>query len=92
MAKLFSKYKMTKADGSYILEIAKIEPQDFLILDDFGLLPIDNQNRSAMMEIIEDAILDMIVHDAHRIELIGESMRNTINFLVQMALQGNHPF
>jgi DNA replication protein DnaC len=104
MAKLFSKLKMGKADGSYIREISKIERQDLLILDDFGLLPIDNQNRSALMEIIEDrhakasmiitsqlpvnawhevigektiadAILDRIVHDAHRIELKGESMR-----------------
>ncbi len=104
MAKLFSKLKMGKADGSYIREISKIERQDLLILDDFGLLPIDNQNRSALMEIIEDrhnkasviitsqlpvncwhevigektiadAILDRIVHDAHRIELKGESLR-----------------
>ena len=104
MAKLFSKLKMGKADGSYIREISKIERQDLLILDDFGLVPIDNQNRSALMEIIEDrhkkasmiitsqlpvncwhevigektiadAILDRIVHDAHRIELKGESLR-----------------
>ncbi len=104
MAKLFSKLKMGKADGSYIREILRIERQDLLILDDFGLVPIDNQNRSALMEIIEDrhkkasmiitsqlpvncwhevigektiadAILDRIVHDAHRIELNGESMR-----------------
>jgi len=104
MAKLFSKLKMGKADGSYTREIARIERQDLLILDDFGLLPIDNQNRSALMEIIEDrhkkasmiitsqlpvncwhevigektiadAILDRIVHDAHRIDLKGESMR-----------------
>jgi len=106
MAKLFSKLKMGKADGSYIREISRIERQDLLILDDFGLLPIDNQNRSALMEIIEDrhkkasmiitsqlpvnlwhevigektiadAILDRIVHDAHRIELKGESLRKT---------------
>jgi DNA replication protein DnaC len=106
MAKLFSKLKMGKADGSYIREISRIERQDLLILDDFGLLPIDNQNRSALMEIIEDrhkkastiitsqlpvncwhevigektiadAILDRIVHDAHRIELRGESLRKT---------------
>jgi len=106
MAKLFSKLKMGKADGSYMREISKIERQDLLILDDFGLLPIDNQNRSALMEIIEDrhkkasliitsqlpvncwhevigektiadAILDRIVHDAHRIELKGESLRKT---------------
>ncbi len=106
MSKLFSKLKMGKADGSYMREISKIERQDLLILDDFGLIPIDNQNRSALMEIIEDrhkkasmiitsqlpvscwhevigektiadAILDRIVHDAHRIELKGESLRKT---------------
>lgn len=106
MAKLFSKLKMSKADGSYMREISRIERQDLLILDDFGLVPIDNQNRSALMEIIEDrhkkasmiitsqlpvncwhevigektiadAILDRIVHDAHRIELKGESLRKT---------------
>jgi len=32
---------MAKADGSYIREIAKIERQDLLILDDFGLQPKD---------------------------------------------------
>lgn len=106
MAKLFSKLKMGNADGSYMREISRIERQDLLILDDFGLVPIDNQNRSALMEIIEDrhkkasmiitsqlpvncwhevigektiadAILDRIVHDAHRIELKGESLRKT---------------
>jgi DNA replication protein DnaC len=54
MAKLFSKLKMSKADGSYMREISRIERHDLLILDDFGLLPIDSQNRSALMEIIED--------------------------------------
>ncbi|MDT3403597.1 DNA replication protein DnaC [Mucilaginibacter terrae] len=95
---------MAKADGSYIKEIAKIERQHLLILDDFGLQPFDAQNRAALMEIIEDrhgkaslvitsqlpvskwhevigektiadAILDRIVHSAHRLELKGESMR-----------------
>lgn len=104
LGKLFSRLKMGKADGSYLKEISKIERQDLLIIDDFGLLPIDNQNRSALMEIVEDrhkkasmiitsqlpvncwhevigektiadAILDRIVHDAHRIELRGESLR-----------------
>lgn len=108
IAKLFAKLKMAKADGSYIKEIARIERQDLLIIDDFGLQPLDNQNRSALMEIIEDrhgkssviitsqvpvhlwydiigektiadAILDRIVHDAHRIELCGESLRNKKN-------------
>ncbi len=104
--KLFSRLKMGKADGSYTREIARIERQDLLIIDDFGLFPIDNQNRTALMEIVEDrhkkasmiitsqlpvncwyevigdktvadAVLDRIVHDAHRIELKGESLRKT---------------
>jgi len=102
--KLFSKLKMLKADGSYLREISSIERQDLLILDDFGIQPIDSQSRSALMDIIEDrhgkrstiitsqlpveewydvigektmadAILDRLVHDAHRIELVGESLR-----------------
>jgi DNA replication protein DnaC len=103
-SKLFTRLKMAKADGSYIREIAKIERQDLLILDDFGLQPLDASSRSVLMEIIEDrhgnrstiftsqlpvaewhevigeqtvadAILDRVVHNAHRMELIGESLR-----------------
>ena len=102
--KLFSKLKMSKADGSYLKEISKIERQHLLILDDFGLQPLDAQSRTALMELIEDrhgksaliitsqvpvskwyeiigeqtiadAILDRIVHNAHRLELKGESLR-----------------
>jgi DNA replication protein DnaC len=35
--KLFAKLKMAKADGSYMKELAKIERQQLLILDDFGI-------------------------------------------------------
>ncbi|PVD50407.1 ATP-binding protein [Terrimonas sp.] len=102
--KLFSKLKMSKADGSYIKEIARIERQQLLILDDFGLQPLDAQSRTVLMELVEDrhgksaliitsqvpvskwydiigeqtiadAILDRIVHHAHRLELKGESLR-----------------
>lgn len=52
--KLFVKLKMAKADGSYLKEMAKIERQHLLILDDFGLQPLDNQNRLTLLEIIED--------------------------------------
>lgn len=93
-----------KADGSYAREIAKIERYDLLILDDFGLQPLDNTARMILLEIIEDrhgrkstiissqlpvgkwyeiigdstvadAILDRMVHTAHRLELKGESLR-----------------
>ncbi len=102
--KLFAKLKMAKADGSYLKELAKIERQHLIILDDFGLQPLDNQSRLSFLEIIEDrhgkgsviitsqlpvsgwyeiigektiadAIMDRLVHQAHRIELGGESMR-----------------
>jgi DNA replication protein DnaC len=99
--KLFAKLKMAKADGSYIKEITKIERQQLLILDDFGIQPFAAQSWAALMEIVEDrhgktsliitsqllvskwhevigektiadAILDRIVHDAHRVELKGD--------------------
>lgn len=102
--KLFGRMKIAKTDGSYLRELAKIERQQLLIIDDFGIQPLDAQSRSALMEIIEDrhgksstiitsqipvskwheiigeqtiadAILDRIVHDAHRIDMKGESLR-----------------
>ena len=102
--KLFTMLKMSKADGSYVKQINKLEKQDLLILDDFGLKGLDNINRHSFMEIIEDrhgkkstiiasqlpveawheiigeqtiadAILDRLVHTAHRINIKGESMR-----------------
>ena len=54
MDKLFARLKMAKADGSYIKEISRLERQHLLILDDFGLQPLDNQNRLTLLEIIED--------------------------------------
>jgi DNA replication protein DnaC len=52
--KLFTMLKMSKADGSYIREINRIEKQDLLVLDDFGLQKMDNPTRMAFLEIIED--------------------------------------
>ncbi len=52
--KLFTRLKMSKADGSYMKEINRIEKQDLLILDDFGLQEMDTQTRMAFLEIIED--------------------------------------
>ena len=52
--KLFPLLKMSKADGSYMKIISKIERQDLLILDDFGMQPLDNQTRMMLLEIIED--------------------------------------
>jgi DNA replication protein DnaC len=95
---------MAKTDGSYLRELVKIERQDVIILDDFGLQALDSSNRITLLEIIEDrhnngsiivtsqipvqgwygiigektiadAILDRLIHQSHRLELHGESMR-----------------
>ncbi|WP_313503454.1 IS21-like element helper ATPase IstB [Kaistella carnis] len=52
--KLFAKLKMAKADGSYLRELAKIQRQEVIILDDFGLQALDSQNRITLLELIED--------------------------------------
>lgn len=103
-SKVFAKLKMAKADNSYVNEIAKMEKQQLIIFDDFGIQPLDAQSRSMLMEIIEDrhgkgstlitsqvpvskwhevigeqtiadAIMDRLIHNAHRLELQGESLR-----------------
>jgi DNA replication protein DnaC len=52
--RLFAQLKMARADGSSIKELIKIEKQDLLILDDFGIQPLDAQSRALLMDIIED--------------------------------------
>jgi DNA replication protein DnaC len=53
-AKLLSILKMAKADGSHIRELARIEKQDLLILDDFGIQSFDASGRALLMDIVED--------------------------------------
>lgn len=108
VARLFAQLKIAKADGTSLKEMLRIEKQDLLILDDFGIQPFDAPARLSLLEIIEDrhgnrstivtsqlpikewyevigektvadAILDRIVHTAHRIELKGESLRKKLN-------------
>jgi DNA replication protein DnaC len=118
-AKLFARLKMGKADGTYLKEITKMEKQELLIIDDFGIQPLDQQSRNILMEIIEDrhgkrstlftsqvpvnqwhevigeqtiadAILDRIIHDAHRLELKGESMRKKRGIFVEETKENEY--
>lgn len=52
--RLFTQLKVAKADGSYLQKIARIEKQDLLILDDFGLKPIDHAKSLLLMDLLED--------------------------------------
>jgi len=102
--KLFDELALAHADGSFARRIKALGTVEVLILDDWGLTPLDTQSRHDLLEIIEDrygrkstlvtsqlpvadwhslighatyadAILDRLVHNAHRIQLKGESMR-----------------
>lgn len=118
-SKLFARLKMGKADGTYLKEITRMEKQELLIIDDFGIQPLDQQSRTMLMEIIEDrhgkastiftsqvpvnkwhevigeqtiadAILDRIIHDAHRLELKGESMRRKRAILTEELTENDN--
>jgi DNA replication protein DnaC len=54
MHKLFLKLRVAKAEGTYIKETLRIAKQDLLILDDFGIHPMDAETRLDLLEIIED--------------------------------------
>ena len=104
LSKLFQKLHLAQADGSYLKEMARLEKQHLLILDDWGLQALSLSERLVLLQLIEDrhgrgstiitsqlpvsawhdyladatladALLDRLVHQSHRIELKGESMR-----------------
>jgi len=54
MQKLFQRFRVAKAEGSFIKETSRIEKQELLILDDFGIHPMDANTRFELLEIIED--------------------------------------
>lgn len=104
--KLFDDLALAHGDGSAGRRLKTLGAVQLLILDDWGLSPLDDQARHDLLEILEDrygrrstlvtsqlpvadwhtvigqatyadAILDRLVHNAHRIELTGESLRRT---------------
>jgi DNA replication protein DnaC len=106
LPRLLYEVLQARADGSYTKMLARIAKTDLLVIDDWGLSPIDESQRRDLLEVIEDrhqsrstivtsqlppkkwhayigdptvadAILDRLVHNAHKIELKGESIRKT---------------
>ena len=102
--KLFAELALARGDGRYARILRSITSVQLLILDDWGLEPLDAGARRDLYEILEerygrrstiltsqipvdkwhafigdptyaDAILDRLVHNAHRIDLAGESLR-----------------
>ena len=102
--KLFEDLSLAKGDGRYLKLLTSYAKTDLLVLDDYGLHELNQEQRHDLLEILEDrhglkstlvtsqlpvehwheqigdpsladAILDRLVHSAHKIKLKGESMR-----------------
>ena len=54
MNRFLEKVSQTKLDGTFIKMLNQIEKTHLLILDDFGLTPLDNITRLAILQILED--------------------------------------
>lgn len=52
--KFFSDLMLSKTDGTYSKKIDRLLRNDLIILDDFGLHPIDNTISMILLEILED--------------------------------------
>lgn len=104
--RLFADLALARGDGRHPRLLRSFARAELLILDDWGLEPLDAAARHDLLEVLEerygrrstmitsqlpverwheiigdptyaDAIMDRLVHNAHRIELTGESMRRT---------------
>ena len=77
-ARLFSKLKLSRVDGTYLKELQKLQKINLLILDDFGLQAFDSHVRESLMDIIDDRYNKMSTIISSQIpvsvwyEIIGE--------------------
>jgi DNA replication protein DnaC len=104
MNRLLTSLAIGRGDGSWDKLLNELKRADLLILDDFGMSPLDPASCRDLLEIIDerhgrkstiisaqlpvsqwhavfedatiaDAVLDRLVHSAHRFELHGPSLR-----------------
>lgn len=54
MNRFLEKVAQSKLEGSYLKLLNQIEKTDLLIIDDFGIQPMDPVSRLAMLQILED--------------------------------------
>ena len=110
VSKLLSALTMARGDGTFPKLLNTLAKTDLLILDDFGLAPLNAAESRDILEIIDDrsqrhstivaaqfpiehwydriaeptvadAIMDRLVHNAHKLILKGESMRKLLSHL-----------
>lgn len=107
LPRLLNDLALAKGDGRLAARLKSLAKVDVLLLDDWGLEPLDATARPHLLEILEDrygrkstlvtsqipvarwfdligdptyadAILDRLAHNAHRLELSGDSMRRMV--------------
>ena len=112
--RLFQELAVAKGDGRYLKLIQQISKTQVLILDDWGINPLEEGHRRDLLEVLDDrhqsastivtsqlplnhwhdfigdptladAILDRLIHNAHKIELKGESMRKKASNRLEKA-------
>ncbi|WP_422444708.1 MULTISPECIES: IS21-like element helper ATPase IstB [unclassified Endozoicomonas] len=104
LPRLLQDLSLARADGRYLKIMTTLAKTDLLLLDDWGLAPLNESQRRDLLELFEDrhnlkstlitsqmpvdhwheligdptladAILDRLIHNAHRVPLKGESLR-----------------
>ena len=102
--RLFEELRIAHGDGSFGKRLSSLAKTDLLILDDWGLAPLNQAERNDLLEVLDDrvgtrstvitsqlpvehwhaylndptladAILDRVLHAAHKLALAGESLR-----------------
>jgi DNA replication protein DnaC len=53
-SRLFHELTLARADGTYIRLLGKLARLDVLLIDDWGLAPVQDQERRDLLEILED--------------------------------------
>jgi DNA replication protein DnaC len=114
--KLFTDLALARGDGRYARILKSLTGVQLLILDDWGLEPLDAGARHDLYEILEerygrrstiltsqipvgtwhafigdptyaDAILDRLIHNAHRLDLSGDSLRRRHSIATARAVE-----
>lgn len=104
LSRLLADLITARHDGTYFARLGALAQTDLLILDDWGVTPLNDENRRDLLELFDDrydrrstlvtsqmpvekwheyianptladAILDRLIHNSHRLELDGESIR-----------------
>ena len=107
LSRLLAELEASRGEGRYLRLLKTLAQTDVLVLDDWGLTSISQEQQKDLLELLDDrhekkstvitsqlpiecwhewlgkatladAILDRLVHNAHKINLKGDSMRKVL--------------